>query len=265
MTIADAESIARRTRNRMLYLGGKGRNGRAIANAILSRTTRRARLIEPFIGGANVTKSLAPEFQDVWVGDTHEDLILMWRAAARGWSPPSSVTEKEYAEARLAAPSALRGFIGFGCSYGGKWWGGYARPRGDRPCRTHPDYYAQLASRDVQEVGCVLTRATIVQRPYDEWDVTSTASSTPTLLTPARLGTDVASSIPSASGASPHCGRTWVPMCSCRSTTHRTGGYRYGPSARPGRCRAARVHDDRAAFRSSGTLVNRCAERRRRP
>ena len=158
----------------MLYLGGKGRNGRAIADVILARTEKRGRLIEPFIGGASVTKFLAPEFQDVLVGDIHEDLILMWKAAARGWGPPSRVSEEEYAAARKSPPSALRGFIGFGCSYGGKWWGGYARNKvSGSGERAHPDYYARLASRDVQEVGRTLANATIVARPYDEWDVTA--------------------------------------------------------------------------------------------
>jgi DNA adenine methylase len=45
-----------------------------------------------------------------------------------GWTPPSFVSEQEYAAAKLLpSPSALKAFVGFGCSYAGKYFGGYAR------------------------------------------------------------------------------------------------------------------------------------------
>ena len=53
--------------------------------------------------------------------------MLMWQAALSGWVPPVSVTLEEYKRLRTAEPSALRGFVGFGGSFGGKWFGGYAR------------------------------------------------------------------------------------------------------------------------------------------
>jgi len=154
----------------MLYLGGKGRCGKAITEVILSTTPRRETLVEPFLGGGSVARHLAPHFASVLAGDTHEDLMLMWQAAAAGWVGPRSVTETEYAAARNMAPCALRAFIGFGCSYGGKWWGGYARPRGDRPCRTHPDYYARLASEDVASLGAILSRARLERTTYETWE-----------------------------------------------------------------------------------------------
>jgi DNA adenine methylase len=44
-----------------------------------------------------------------------------------GWTPPEQITEDEYNDLRTAEPSALRAFAGFGGSFGGKWFGGYAR------------------------------------------------------------------------------------------------------------------------------------------
>lgn len=154
----------------MLYLGGKGRLGSKIATAILADTPRRDVYVEPFLGGGSAYRHLGAHFRSPHVGDTHEDLMLMWQAAARGWVPPVSISEGAFNELRHSPPSALRGFAGFACAYGGKWYGCYARPRGDRPCREDPDYYAALGSRDVAEIGLLLSRAARIERAsYESW------------------------------------------------------------------------------------------------
>ena len=61
----------------------------------------------------------------------------MWQALQNGWTPPDVVTKEEYyrVKANMDENPALTGFIGFGCSFGGKWWGGYAKDkRGDDYC-----------------------------------------------------------------------------------------------------------------------------------
>ena len=59
--------------------------------------------------------------------DIHPDLILMWQALQKGWRPPDTVSLEEYRMLKKSSPSALRNFAGFGCSFAGKWFGGYAR------------------------------------------------------------------------------------------------------------------------------------------
>jgi DNA adenine methylase len=61
------------------------------------------------------------------------ELITLYQALQQGWTPPDTVSEEEYARVKaLNDPnSPLTAFIGIGCSWGGKWWGGYARS-GDR-------------------------------------------------------------------------------------------------------------------------------------
>lgn len=53
----------------------------------------------------------------------------MLRGVQSGYSLPESVTEDEYRAVRdnKDADPILAGFVGFGCSFGGKWFGGYAR------------------------------------------------------------------------------------------------------------------------------------------
>jgi site-specific DNA-adenine methylase len=83
---------------------------------------------EPFCGGGAVTLALAKAGFKVHASDSHEDLILMWQALMRGETEPfADVTEAEYAALKTAAPSARRGFVGFGASFGGHWWGGFGR------------------------------------------------------------------------------------------------------------------------------------------
>lgn len=74
----------------MRYLGGKARIGKRIAEQILRVVPpeHRCEYLEPFLGGANAFEHIAPHFEKTYVGDVHEDLILVWQAAARGWEPP---------------------------------------------------------------------------------------------------------------------------------------------------------------------------------
>lgn len=116
----------------MQYMGGKARVARHIVATILEDTPNRTNWFEPFVGGGNVLEHAAPHFERSVAMDAHEDLILMWRAVNDGWDPPEFVSREQYAELRHAAPSALRGYAGFGASFGGKWFGGYGVSRIDR-------------------------------------------------------------------------------------------------------------------------------------
>jgi site-specific DNA-adenine methylase len=88
---------------------------------------------EPFCGGGAVTLALAKVGFRVHASDSHEDLILMWQALMRGETEPfADVTEAEYAALKTAAPSARRGFVGFGASFGGQWWSGFGRDAGTK-------------------------------------------------------------------------------------------------------------------------------------
>lgn len=133
----------------MRYLGGKSKIAKRTATALLANTFRRQRLIEPFVGGGAMTAALASHFQEVNAFDIHDDLILLWKELQAGWVPPTNISESEYQELRHAAPSALRAFAGFGgASWGGKWFGGYARGDG----RNYADESARSLLRDIKNM-----------------------------------------------------------------------------------------------------------------
>ena len=107
----------------MRYFGGKARLARELSSIINRYQVQTYH--EPFCGmfsvGAEVTIPTRT------AADTQPDLILLLQAVQSGWAGPTTVTEEEYNALKLAAPSALRAFAGFGCSNSGKFFGGYAR------------------------------------------------------------------------------------------------------------------------------------------
>ena len=58
----------------------------------------------------------------------------------------------------------LSGFIGFGCSFGGKWWGGYAR-------QTKGLNYALTAKRSVSKKMKGLLTATFINKDYKNVEI----------------------------------------------------------------------------------------------
>lgn len=108
----------------MHYLGAKQRVAKHIIEYLNQYSTCEI-LYEPFVGACNV--GIKTNFKYFKCSDIHPDLILMWQALQKGWIPPKDCTETEYQTMKLQEASALRGFIGFGVSFSGKWFGGYAR------------------------------------------------------------------------------------------------------------------------------------------
>lgn len=145
-----------------MYQGGKARIAKPIAEILRREAGPGRTYVEPFLGSAAVFHRVAPEFPAAIGADAMPDVALLWQAAARGWEPPEDLTEEHYRALRPAAPSAIRAFAGFPCSFGGKWFGGYARdPKSDRN-------YARAASRSIVSRAAGLRGAHILHADYRE-------------------------------------------------------------------------------------------------
>lgn len=72
---------------------------------------------------------VAPFFEKVICNDNHKYLIAMLNAVKHGYQLPDNISEGDYKYIKEHKDDdpALSGFVGFGCSFGGKWFGGYAR------------------------------------------------------------------------------------------------------------------------------------------
>lgn len=145
----------------MRYLGGKAKLSKRLIEVIEAHTDHRDVVYEPFMGGGGMTPVLAKSFNHVQSYDNHQDLVLMWQALLNGWEPPETLTKQEYEELRTAPPSALRGFAGFGVSFGGMWFSSFARDKEGK------DYAAQsrrTLMRDIKHMKNV----TVQQADYRE-------------------------------------------------------------------------------------------------
>lgn len=113
----------------MKYLGSKARIGAEIVNTILRQTKKSEGVwVEPFAGGLNLTSHIPEGFEKVCY-DSNPYLVAMWQALLSGWTPPKEVTREEYHQIKLNKPhypDYLVGWVGFNCSYCGKFFDGYA-------------------------------------------------------------------------------------------------------------------------------------------
>lgn len=81
---------------------------------------------ESFVGAGWVLERI--KGQPIYASDANFALIEMWKALQNGWIPPDVVTEEMYQEAKDGKyDPALTAFIGFGCSFAGKWFAGNAK------------------------------------------------------------------------------------------------------------------------------------------
>ena len=113
----------------MRYLGGKHRLGKEIAE-ILMRYAPPGTVkgyLEPFCGSLGVTVHMV-EHDDCVVSDINKDLIMLWKEVKSGkFEYPTRISKETWLRYKQSTiPSAMRAFIGFGCSYNGMWFSAYA-------------------------------------------------------------------------------------------------------------------------------------------
>lgn len=119
----------------MKYVGGKTRIAKYLAPEIL-RTNPNI-VVEPFCGALNISIELVKLNKEIQVlaSDIDSDLMNMWIAIKNGWEPPTDISRDEYYIIKAQPPSPLRTFVGYGCSFAGKWFGGYAHISGRNYCK----------------------------------------------------------------------------------------------------------------------------------
>lgn len=111
----------------MQYLGGKKRLAKHIAAKLESHRVDGQRFVDVFCGSLAITAAMSDRGPRL-ANDGCVPLIRLYEAWREGWRPPT-ITEDLYREvkAKQDPDDPLTAFVGFGCSYGGKWFGGFAR------------------------------------------------------------------------------------------------------------------------------------------
>lgn len=120
----------------MKYMGSKARYAKQLLLAIKENCnfSNYENWVEPFVGACGMITEV--EGLTRWGNDINPHIIAMFKAIQRGWEPLDFYDETSYLAARTRSRIAVNlsleesaeiGFIGIGCAYSGKWFGGYAR------------------------------------------------------------------------------------------------------------------------------------------
>lgn len=138
----------------MKFVGSKARIAKHILPIVLEG--RQGRYVEPFAGGMN---SICEVSGNRLANDSNEALIAMWVKLLEGWQP-SEFTREEYGDIRRnkeSYPLHIVGWVGYNCSYCGKWFGGYAG-KTNTATGTVVDYQAEAIRNVAKQVpklaGC---------------------------------------------------------------------------------------------------------------
>lgn len=142
----------------MRYQGGKSRIAQDIASVI---SVRGGDCFVSLFCGSCAVESKVQGFSRKILNDRHQYLIALLQGVQRGYELPESITPEQYRHIREHKDDdpTLAGFVGFGCSFGGKWFGGYARNA------TGTNYAAQ-SKRSMLKDMATLQDATFVCADY---------------------------------------------------------------------------------------------------
>ena len=124
----------------MQYMGSKNRISKELKPFLDKHLEVASAYIEPFVGGANMIDKV--KHQNKVGADYNKYLISLWSKLQEGWIPPTTISKEDYyyVKNNQDEDEALTAFVGFLCSFGGKWFGGYAK-------NSKGDNYAERGSR----------------------------------------------------------------------------------------------------------------------
>jgi DNA adenine methylase len=116
------------------YHGGKQRIGKKIAEIIYDKSIDIIEnenfeikgYCEPFCGMLGVYRHIHELFKDKKLkykaGDINKSVILMWKESQKGWYPNINIDKNKYDKLKYSHDTALKGFIGHQCSFGGVYF-----------------------------------------------------------------------------------------------------------------------------------------------
>lgn len=163
----------------MNYLGGKMRQGKIIAPLINSFMELKfnKNYYEPFCGSLGVAHRITNEATMV-LSDIDESLICMWSTLCGDLSIelPDKITYDDYLRLKEKNDPSdwMTAYVGYGMSFGGKKWGGYARNSRDtdyasnlkRSVNLKRKTKAQFVCTDYRDVSIIPGSTVYLDPPY---------------------------------------------------------------------------------------------------
>lgn len=149
----------------MKYMGSKAKISTEILQIILKDRAPEQWYVEPFAGGMNMICEVRG---NRIANDVHYYLIEMWKELVKGWIP-QNISKEEYEDFRCNKEKYspyLVGWVGFNCSYSGRWFRGFA---GETKTKigTIRDYQAEAIRNVIRQVA-KMDNVFFENKPYDE-------------------------------------------------------------------------------------------------
>lgn len=149
-------------------MGSKARIAKEILSIILKDRTDKQYYVEPFLGGMN---SICEVSGNRIANDSNKYLISVWGAILSGYKP-ELITKEEYIKIRDnkdAYPDHVVGWVGFNCSFRGKFFGGFA---GEVKCKTGKVRNYQVeAIKNTAKQAKKIEGVILQNKSYDELDI----------------------------------------------------------------------------------------------
>jgi DNA adenine methylase len=142
------------------YAGAKGKCA-GIIRHIQSLIDVNKGYWEPFVGSGKIIQGVRNCMR--YGCDIDEPIITLLQSIQDGWIPPDRVTEKEYRHwmsQRGKIIDPMMGFVGYGCSFAGRYFQGYARSGSTN--------FAASAKRTLLRQKPFLVGAILMRRDYRE-------------------------------------------------------------------------------------------------
>lgn len=156
----------------MKYLGSKRQIAKEIASIVLNdfNVSASTWYIEPFAGGMNMISYVNSIYPlKVVANDNNKYLIEMWKKLTQeGWIP-GYYSREEYNHIKNNKdqyPDYVVGWVGFNCSYSGKWFGGFAGETKTKVGTVRN--YQQEAIKNVLDQVDKMTTVLLTNLNYDE-------------------------------------------------------------------------------------------------
>lgn len=140
----------------MKYMGSKARTANKMLPIILEGRLPTQTYVEPFAGGMNMMDKVGG---NRIANDIHCELIAMWKHLVyKEWKPPyfSKVEYNEIRRNKSMFDNHVVGWVGFACSYSGKYFAGFA---GDYPAHRRmkngklPNYQTESINSVAKQVS----------------------------------------------------------------------------------------------------------------
>lgn len=113
----------------MQYLGGKYSIRKPLSDLFNKEIKEKniQTFVSPFCGSLWVEHLI--KSPKIVCADKHPYLIELWKGLQNGYELPETISEETYKQLKDNSDidKVLAGIVGFGCSFGGKWFGGWAR------------------------------------------------------------------------------------------------------------------------------------------